>query len=168
MTANNESNNATVTRVEGREMIMERFFMASRELVFSMYTERDHIVNWWGPVGWTTTVYQMDVRPGGVWHYCMRSDNDGQEAWGKSVYEEVAKPERLVFTDAFSDENGAVLEDMPVMKITTDFIEEGNGTKIISRTLFASEEELQKVVEMGVVEGMSETFDRLETYLNEF
>lgn len=166
MTANNESN-AAVTRVEGREMIMERFFMAPRELVFSMYTERDHIVNWWGPIGWNTTIYQMDVRPGGIWHYCMRSD-DGQEAWGKSVYEEIVKPERLGYTDAFSDENGNNAEGMPVMKITTDFIEEGNGTKIISRTLFSTQEELQKVVEMGAIEGMGETFDRLERYLSQF
>jgi uncharacterized protein YndB with AHSA1/START domain len=95
----------------------------------------------------------------------MRSE-DGQEAWGKSIYEEVTKPERLVYTDAFSDENGNDAEDMPVMKITTDFIEEGNGTKIISRTLFANQEELQQVIEMGAVEGMSEAFNRLEAYLN--
>lgn len=166
MTANNESNTA-VTRIEERELIMERFFMASRELVFSMYTEREHVVNWWGPVGWTTTISQMDVRPGGIWHYCMRSD-DGQEAWGKSVYEEITRPTRLVYTDAFSDENGNDAEGMPVMKITTDFLEEGNGTRIISRTLFASQEELQKVVEMGAIEGMGETYDRLELYLKKF
>ncbi|MDN7242706.1 SRPBCC domain-containing protein [Planococcus sp. N028] len=166
MSANNGSN-STSTKVEGLEMIMERFFTAPRDLVFKMYTEPDHVSRWWGPHGWTTTNYQMDVRPGGIWHYCMRSE-DGTEAWGKSTYQEINEPEKLVFLDAFSDENGNEVEDMPVMKITVDFVEEGNGTRIISTTLFNSEEELKKVVDMGVEQGMSETFDRLETYLNEF
>ena len=147
-------------------MIMERFFMAPRELVFRMYTEPEHVARWWGPHGWTTTNYQMDVRPGGIWLYCMRSE-DGTEAWGKATYEEIKEPEKLVYIDAFSDENGNDAEGMPVMKITVDFIEEGNGTKIISSTLFESQEELQKVLDMGAEQGMSETFDRLETYLNE-
>jgi uncharacterized protein YndB with AHSA1/START domain len=165
MSANNGSN-STSTKVKGLEMIMERFFMAPRELVFRMYTEPEHIVRWWGPHGWTTTNYQMDVRPGGIWHYCMRSE-DGIEAWGKSTYQEIQEPEKIVYIDAFSDENGNDAEDMPVMKITIDFIEEGNGTKIISSTLFESQEELQKVLDMGAEQGMNETFDRLETYLNE-
>ena len=76
---------------------MERFFMAPRELVFSMYTEPEHVQNWWGPNDWKTTVYQMDVRPGGIWHYCMRSE-DGQEAWGKSTYLEVENPDGSFMT----------------------------------------------------------------------
>jgi len=166
MSANNGSN-AAVTKVEGLELIMERFFVAPRELVFSMFTDPEHIVHWWGPNGWTTTITQMDVRPGGIWHYCMHSE-DGTEAWGKATYQEVTKPERLVYMDAFSDKNGNELEDMPVMKITNEFVEEGNGTKIISRSSFASQEELQKVVDMGAALGMHETFDRLGTHEESF
>ena len=53
------------------------------------------------------------------------------------------------------------------MKITVDFVEEGNGTRIVTRTLFESEEDLKQVMDMGVVEGMTETFDRLEQYLDQ-
>ncbi|MDN7246449.1 SRPBCC domain-containing protein [Planococcus shenhongbingii] len=162
----NKGSNDAFTRVEGLEMVMERFFMAPRELVFTMHTEPEHIKNWWGPVGWTTTTYQMDVRPGGIWHYCMRSA-DGEEAWGKSVYQEVAKPERLIYEDIFSDEKGNNAEGFPTMKITVEFVEEGNGTRVVSRTLFEKEEDLKQVMDMGVVEGMTETFDRLEQYLNQ-
>lgn len=165
MSVNKDSNEA-FTKVEGLELVMERFFMAPRELVFSMYTEPEHVQNWWGPNDWKTTVYQMDVRPGGIWHYCMRSE-DGQEAWGKSTYLEVEKPGRLVYDDVFSDENGNDVEGFPIMKITVDFVEEGNGTRIVTRTLFESEEDLKQVMDMGVVEGMTETFDRLEQYLDQ-
>lgn len=166
MSANNQFN-STTTKIEGLEMKMERFFMAPRELVFKMYTESEHIAKWWGPNGWTTTNYQMDVKPGGVWHYCMRSE-DGTEAWGKAIYQEVKVPEKLVYLDMFSDENGNDAEGMPVIKITMEFVEEANGTKIISSSLFETPEELQKVVDMGVEQGMNESYDRLETYLNEF
>lgn len=161
----NERSNETATRAEGKELIMERFFMAPRELVFAAYTDPDHIKNWWGPVGWQTTTYQMDVRPGGIWHYCMRSE-EGQESWGKSVYEIVEAPKLLVYTDVFSDENGNDSDEFPAMKISVEFAEEENGTRIISRTLFDSVESLNQVKEMGVVEGMTQTFDRLEDYLN--
>lgn len=161
----NKGSNETFTRVEGLELVMERFFMAPRELVFSAYTEPDHIKNWWGPNGWMTTNYQMDVRPGGIWHYCMRSP-EGEEAWGKAVFQEVTAPERLVYIDNFSDENGNDVEGFADMKITVEFVEEGNGTRLVNRTLFASEEELKKVTDMGAVEGMTETLDRLEQYLN--
>jgi uncharacterized protein YndB with AHSA1/START domain len=161
----NKRSNETVTRVEGLELVMERFFMAPRELVFSAYTEPEHIKNWWGPNGWMTTNYQMDVRPGGIWHYCMRSP-EGDEAWGKAVYQEITAPERLVYIDNFSDENGNDAEGFPSMKITVEFIEEENGTRLANRTLFDSEEDLKKVMDMGMVEGMTETLDRLEQYLN--
>ena len=165
MSVNKRSSNA-FTRIEGTDLIMERFFLAPQELVYSAYTEPDHIRNWWGPFGWTTTNYQMDVRPGGIWHYCMRSD-DGEEAWGKAIYREVEPFSRLVYLDSFSDENGNDAEDFPSMLTATEFIKEGNGTRIVSRTQFDSEEDLKKVMDMEAVEGMTQTFDRLEGYLSD-
>ncbi|RNF38985.1 SRPBCC family protein [Planococcus salinus] len=156
----------TISRVEGLELIMERSFDAPKERVYSMFIEPDHIVRWWGPNGWETTVYKMEVKPGGVWHYCMRSP-EGQEAWGKSIYREVDPPDRLVYVDAFSDEQGNEVTGMPVMLITLDFSSEGPGSKVISRTAFETQEELQKIIDMQAVEGMTETYDRLDNYLKE-
>lgn len=159
MAAEHEAN-----RVEGLELIMERTFDAPQQVVFSMFTESDHLANWWGPTGWNTTTFELDLVPGGVWHYCMLSP-DGQEAWGKSVYQEIEAPGRLVYEDNFSDEQGNISNDMPTMLVTTDFIEKGNRTTIVSRTKFESQAELQKVLDMGAIEGMTETFDRLDGYL---
>ena len=160
------SANKISSKVEGLELIMERSFDASKELVFSTFTEPDHIVHWWGPTGWDTTVKKMEVRPDGIWHYCMRSP-DGQESWGKSVYHEVDPPDRLVYTDSFSDEEGKVVKEMPTMLIRTDFLSHSEGCKVVSSTKFNSEEELQKVIDMQAVEGMAQTYDRLEAYLTE-
>lgn len=160
------SANKVSSKVEGLELIMERSFEAPRERVFSMFTEAEHIARWWGPTGWDTTVYKMEVEPEGVWHYCMRSP-DGQEAWGKAVYREIEPPNRLVYVDVFSDEQENEVEGLPTMLITTDFFAEGTGCKVVSATKFNSEEELKSVIEMGAVEGMTQTYDRLEEYLQE-
>lgn len=160
------SANKASSRVEGSKLIIERFFDAPKELVFSMFIEPNHLGRWWGPNGWETAIYKMEVKPGGVWHYCMRSP-DGRESWGKALYREVSPPDRLVYVDAFSDEQGNEAAGMPVVLITMDFSSEGNGSKVVSQTIFETQEELQKVVDMQAVEGTSETYDRLENYMNE-
>lgn len=157
----------TRTRTDGRELIMERDFDAPKELVYAAHVSPDQIARWWGPTGWETHSYEMVVEPNGVWHYCMRSSMDGQESWGKATYQEVVPDERLVYVDAFSDQYGNELSGMPKMLVQLNFSEEGNQTSLTSRTRFESEEELQKIIDMQAVEGMSETYDRLEEYLND-
>ncbi|WP_033540969.1 SRPBCC family protein [Planococcus sp. CAU13] len=155
----------TQTRVEGRDLIMERSFDAPKELVFAAHVSPDHVARWWGPTGWDTLSYEMEVQPGGVWHYCMRSSEDGQESWGKATYQEVKENERIVYEDAFADLNGNEIAGMPKMQVQLDFSEDENGTVLKSRTSFASEEELQKIIDMHAIEGMAESYDRLDEYL---
>ena len=44
-----------------------RLLNAPRELVWEVWTNPEHIKNWWGPNGFTSTIFQMDVKPGGTW-----------------------------------------------------------------------------------------------------
>ncbi|QTN00308.1 SRPBCC domain-containing protein [Sediminibacillus dalangtanensis] len=154
----------TTSRVEGRELVIERIFDAPRELVFKVFTDPDHLENWWGPEGWTTTNYKTDIQPGGVWHFCMRS-SDGQESWGKALYHEIDVPERIVYTDVFSNEEGNTVESMPEMLVTLTFIEYKGKTKIVNRTRFASEKQLESIIDMGVVQGFTEMWNCLEKHL---
>jgi uncharacterized protein YndB with AHSA1/START domain len=147
-----------------RKLIVERVFDAPRELVWKAWTEPEHMARWWGPRGWTTTNERMDVRPGGVWHYCMRGP-EGAESWGKSVYREIVEPERLVYYDVFSDSDGNTVEGMPGMLITLELADLGDKTKLTSRAEFATVEQLEAVLAMGVVKGLSETWDRMEEHL---
>jgi uncharacterized protein YndB with AHSA1/START domain len=143
---------------------MERIFDAPRQLVFSAFSECKHLTHWWGPKGWTLPVCKMDFRPGGVWFYCMRGPA-GEDACGKATYREIVEPERIVYTDAFADAKGNVLEEMPQMLITVTFAEQNGKTKLTNRVQFASAEDLEATLAMGMVEGANETWDRLEAYL---
>jgi activator of HSP90 ATPase len=75
--------NATSARTTEREIILERIFDAPRELVFEAWTDPQRIGQWWGPRGFTTTVYGMDVRPGGEWRLTMHGP-DGRDYKNRS------------------------------------------------------------------------------------
>ena len=50
-----------------REIVISRLLAALRALVFKAWIDPAQVVQWWGPRGFTTTIQEMDVRPGGVW-----------------------------------------------------------------------------------------------------
>ncbi|MGO0062901.1 SRPBCC domain-containing protein [Brevibacillus fluminis] len=157
-----------ITKVDGQELTLERVFRAPRELVFKAFSEAEHLKNWWGPRGWTLTVCNIDFRPGGVWHYCMKcidknqGDFYGFESWGKGVYQEIVENEKIVYVDYFSDAEGNEAEGMPSSHITLIFEEYEGNTKLINRARYASPEALKTVLDMGMEQGITETWDRLE------
>lgn len=165
--------NRMITRVEeqGQVLVLERVFHAPKELVFKVFSDGEHLKQWWGPRGWEVTVSKMDFRPGGSWHYCMKcmdrnqGDFYGMESWGKSVYEDIEEPEKMVYIDYFSDAEGHIAAEMPATTVTLTFEEWSGGTKLVSRAVYESAEALKTVLAMGMEEGITQTWDRLEEYL---
>ncbi|MGW3964953.1 SRPBCC family protein [Amycolatopsis sp. NPDC005003] len=82
------------------ELTITRVFDAPRELVFSAWTEPDHLASWFGPQGFTCSAVTVDPRPGGRWRACIHSPA-GEDHWMHGVYREVSAPDRLVFTFAW-------------------------------------------------------------------
>lgn len=158
-------------KTEGQELMMERVFDAPRELVFKAFSEAEHLKHWWGPRGWTLTVCNIDFRPGGIWHYCMKCMDENQgdfygfESWGKAIYKEIVEAEKIVYVDYFSDAEGNEAEGMPSSQIEMTFVEVEGKTKLVSRVQYASAEALKTVLEMGMEQGITETWDRLAEHL---
>lgn len=158
-------------KVEGQELILERIFDAPRELVFKAFSEAEHLKHWWGPRGWIITVCNIDFRPGGIWHYCMKCVDENQgdffgfESWGKGVYHEIVDGESFVYTDYFSDAEGNEAEGMPPTLVTMLFEDYEGKTRLISRSKYDSPEALKTVLDMGMEQGIAETWDRLGEYL---
>ncbi|MFP5502893.1 MAG: SRPBCC domain-containing protein [Candidatus Sericytochromatia bacterium] len=167
-------NTAMASRVEnGNVLVLERVFDAPRELVFEMFKNPEHLKHWWGPRGWELPVCKVDFRPGGVWHYCMKcvdpnqGDFFGMESWGKAVYKEIVEPERVSYVDYFSDAEGNENPEMPSTEATLEFIDVGGKTKLVNRATYVSAEALKTVMDMGMLQGITETWDRLEERLRE-
>src|SRR5258707_11742505 len=84
---------------------LTRSFNGPRSTVWQVYTDIDHLSRWWGPKGFTWLKGTLDLRPGGMFHYGMQAPN-GAEMWGKFVYREIVAPQRIVFVNSFSDQDG--------------------------------------------------------------
>ncbi|HEX5433219.1 MAG TPA: SRPBCC domain-containing protein, partial [Candidatus Angelobacter sp.] len=70
MAASTEKSSAVVSTSD-REIVVTRVFDAPRELVWEAFTDPAQVVLWWGPKGFSTTIHEMDLRPGGVWRHTM-------------------------------------------------------------------------------------------------
>ena len=83
------------------ELIFTRVFDAPRDLVFRCMTEPEHLTHFWGPAGVSAPLdkISVDARPGGVFESLMVNDADGSEYRLRVIYDEVAEPDRLAWTD---------------------------------------------------------------------
>lgn len=139
---------------------IERVFEAPRELVFDVWTDPQHVARWWGPDGFTNTVQEMDVRPGGSWRFVMHGP-DGVDYPNLIRFLEVSRPSRLVY-----DHMGANPDDSPFRGEVTLYAEGPKQTRVVMRTLFPSADVREFVKrEYHAVEGGNQTLDRLGAYL---
>ena len=90
-----------------KDFVISRVLNAPRDLVWQCFTDPERMKQWWGPKGVKVRASNMDLRVGGSYLYGMETP-DGKVMWGKFVYREITPPERLVFVNFFSDENGGV------------------------------------------------------------
>jgi uncharacterized protein YndB with AHSA1/START domain len=151
--------NATIyTTPSDRESVVTRVVDAPRRLVFEAHTNPAHLPHWMlGPEGWTMPVCEIDLRPGGAWHFVWRK-SDGTEMAMRGVYQEVVPPERLVSTESWGD-------DWPETVNTLLLSEQDGKTTITSRILYPSKEARDAALKTGMQDGMSQTYDRLAEYL---
>jgi uncharacterized protein YndB with AHSA1/START domain len=172
--AENKATNNMTTKMEDNELVITRSFDAPRDLVFKVWSEAEHLKNWWGPTGFKLGVFDFDFRPGGVFHYNMQSP-DGFEMWGKFVYHEIESPEKIVFVNSFSDPEGNIIRapfsaafPLEIRNLMT-FTEREGKTTITLRggPINATEEERSffKGMFESMKQGFGGTFDQLAEYL---
>ncbi|MBV9615600.1 MAG: SRPBCC domain-containing protein [Ktedonobacteraceae bacterium] len=149
-----------------QEFVVERQFAAPRTLMFQVFTQPEHLKRWWAPQPYTLPVCTVDLRPDGLWHYCMRSP-EGQDHWARSVYSEIVSPEKLVYTSTFADEHANPIEGVPEHLTTVIFAQEADKTRVTARIQFASPEALKVALDMRMLEGMNMTWDYLVNYVQE-
>jgi uncharacterized protein YndB with AHSA1/START domain len=159
---------------EIRDFVITRTLDAPRELVFSAWSDANHLRKWWGPKGCSVGFCNMDLRPGGQLLYSLRTA-EGQEMWGKFVYREILPPDRLVFVNSFSDAQGNTTRapfnaDWPLEILNTLTLgEQFNLTtlSLIGKPLNPTPQELALFESMlpSLHEGFSGTFDQLAAYL---
>ena len=163
-----------VAATSKKPFIISRVFKAPRSLVFKVWTQQDHLIKWFGPKGFEMKVGTLDLKPGGRFHYCLKTPQ-GQEMWGKWYFRDVVQDRRLTFISTFSDAAGGLTRhpfapEWPRELLTVSTFEdhpEGTLLTINWTTVNATDAE-QKTFDAGhdsMRGGWGGTFSVLEEYL---
>ena len=157
-----------VKDLENKKLIVEFVSKWPKEKVWQAYAERELFEKWWGPEGWETTTKEFSLTPGGKIHYGMKCVDEnqgdwfGQTSWGVMEVLDVQSGESFTYKDYFSDEDGVLNQDMPALKVTNEFIEENGQTKIVSTSFADTAEQIEQLINMGMIEGFTSQLNKLD------
>jgi uncharacterized protein YndB with AHSA1/START domain len=158
MATKSSSGKTKFTTPSDVEIVATRTFDAPRRRVWDVHTIPEHVQQWLlGPDGWTMPVCEIDLRPGGSWHWVWRS-SDGTEMEMRGEYREVIAPERLVNTESWGAQ-------WPETLNTNVFTEENGRTTVVCTVLYPSKEARDAARKTGMEDGWSVSYDRLDAYL---
>ena len=149
-----------------KKIIVEREFDAPLEVVWRAWTESDLLDQWWAPKPWKAKTKSMDFRDGGTWLYVMEGP-EGERHWCRADFKNIVPQKTYTGDDAFCDENGNINPEFPSMHWENEFSETDNGTKVRVEITFASEADLEKIIEMGFKEGFAAAHGNLDELLSE-
>ena len=147
------------TTASDREIIATRVFNAPRELVFNAWSDPQHLAQWWGPRGFTTTTHSMDFRAGGIWRFTMHSPT-GTDYPNRITFDEIVEPQRIVYHHGGDGE--------PVdFHVTVTFQAEGaDKTRLNMRMVFPSADAKNLTeAKYGAIQGLHQTMERLAQYV---
>lgn len=150
--------------IENKKLVIVREFNAPPEQVWKAWTQSEILDQWWAPRPWKAKTKSMDFREGGRWLYSMVPP-EGAETWCRVDYKKIVENKTFHADDAFCDEAGNDNQDFPKMQWKNEFDKTSSGTKVEVEITFASEEDLNKILEMGFEDGFSAALGNLDEVL---
>lgn len=141
------------------EFQIQRLFDAPRPLVWEAFTKPEHLTQWMlGPDGWSMPLCEIDLRPGGTWHYQWRQES-GETMDMHGVYREVTPYDRLVTTENWGGPYPETLN-------TVTFTETADGKTLVTTTIrYPSTEAREAAVQTGMTRGVERSYERLDEVL---
>ena len=143
--------------IEKRTITMERTFDAPRKLVWTAWTEPEHLANWWGPKGMKTNIKKHEFKPGGNWEFVMPMP-DGREFVSYGTYSKIEEYTLIETTANFIPMTEGVT-------LVASFEDMGDKTKFVFKVIHPTEEYCKQQEEMGIYNGWGSVFTGLEVYL---
>jgi uncharacterized protein YndB with AHSA1/START domain len=147
---------------------------APLDRVWQAYTDQDALQAWFGPQGFSMPHIRYDFRPGGEFHYCLRTPT-GFEMWGKWLFVEIDAPRKLSMVVSFSDASGGLTRHpmsaaWPLKTLSTTTFEDLAGKTQVSITWAPYESDADEIAAFraghaSMAQGCNGTFQQLEAYL---
>ena len=159
----------TVTDVkqdpEAHRITITSEFQASIDQGWEMWSDPRKLERWWGPPGYPATFVDHDLTPGGRASYYMTSP-EHEHYYGWWQVNAVDAPKRISFEDGFADSEGKPNPSMPTSTVEVTFEEVSPGRVRMSiESTSATREDMEKLVEMGAIEGMSAALAQIDDLL---
>ena len=149
------------------EVLVKRSFDAPAQLVWKAYTEPDLLRRWLqGPPGWSMPVCEMDLRVGGEYRWCWRTDDGGKEFGFTGVFREVTPHSRIVHTQAYDAGTlGGSMGAEPYV-VAVSFDEADGVTHVATSIQFASKEDRDAAFSTGMTAGLEVSYTQLDRVLS--
>lgn len=139
-------------------------FDASPEKVWELWADPRKLERWWGPPSYPATVEEHDLTPGGTVTYFMTGP-EGDTHRGYWTVSSVDAPKSLELHDGFADDDGTPNHELPGTFMTVRLSERGSGTRVEMSSVFDSREQMDQLVQMGMVEGIQEAAAQMDALL---
>ena len=150
--------------MNANELTITRLFNAPRELVWEAWTAPEHIMQWWGPNGFSNSSCVVDLRVGGTFHLSMCAP-DGNTYPCVGIYQEIVEPERIVYASEAKDGHPCGAGIPPRALVTVSFTEQQGKTTLSLHTRFESAERKEAAAAARFVVSWQEGLARLEDFL---
>ncbi|MFT3899524.1 MAG: SRPBCC domain-containing protein [Gordonia sp. (in: high G+C Gram-positive bacteria)] len=149
-----------------RTLTMTAHFDAPVERIWALYADPRQLEKVWGPPEYPATFPKHELTPGGTSHYYMTSP-EGEKFAGFWNVTAVDENKQFSFDDGFAlnADDFAPNPDLPVSKNTYRFTPDGDGTRAEYISVYASDEALAQVLEMGMVEGATTAINQIDEFL---
>ncbi len=140
-------------------------FDAPVERVWDLWSDPRRLERWWGPPTYPATMREHDLTPGGTVTYFMTGP-DGERLHGYWRILAVDPPTALEFVDGFADQNGTPSETMPTTTTRVRLDERGDGgTRMELTAVFDSRDAMERLIKMGMAEGLSAAVGQMDGLL---
>lgn len=152
------------TDIDTRTLVMTCDFPVTPERLWQVWADPRQLEQWWGPETYPATVTEHNLTPGGLVKYHMTSPEGEKYPGGWEVIS-VEEPHRLELKDFFADGDGNPVESAPESRVVIEITATESGARMVNTTTWESAEDMQKVLDMGVVEGSSSAISQLDALL---
>lgn len=158
-------NQVQITKdLQNKRVIITRYFDAPVEEVWNAWTDSSLLDQWWAPKPYKAQTKEMNFTEGGYWLYAMVGP-DSSKTWCKVEFTRIDPHKSFEAVDSFCDEQGNKSSGFPGMHWKNRFHAAANGTEVIVEILFATEDDLKKIMEMGFEVGFTAGLGNLEKLL---
>ena len=153
-----------IKNLKEKSILVSREFGAPLTNVWDAFTDSKILDRWWGPSPWRCETKNMSFTVGGQWLYAMIGP-ENEKHWACMNYKAIDDQKNIEIEDAFCDENGNINRDLPVSSGQMTFTETENGTLVEFKMNYPTEEDVNKLIEMGFEEGIAICYDQLNELL---